>query len=152
MTSTRCFEFHSKHAYSSNKDGRCTSVGTWKFVKDIYQISSAPTGLALDVSGASRDNGAAVVQWPWTGGSNQKWVLEPAGEDYFYVRSLHSSKCLDVSEGAGHNGANVIQYTCRDTPNQQWRLSAAGTTTTLQVRHTGKVIDAPSGKKSVTLV
>lgn len=128
-----------------------TAVGSWKFVKDVYRIVSVPTGLAADVSGGSSGNGTAVIQWAWSGASNQKWVFEPAGDGYVYIRSLKSSKCLDVSEGAGHNGANVIQYTCQDGPNQQWRL-AIGAQTTVQVRHTGKLLDAPSRDGGTTLV
>jgi hypothetical protein len=128
-----------------------TPVGTWKFVKDVYRIVSVPTGLAVDVNGGSSGNGTAIIQWTWSGTSNQKWVFEPAGDGFVYIRSLKSSKCLDVSEGAGHNGANIIQYTCQSSPNQQWRL-AIGAQTTVQVRHTGKLLDAPSRDGGVTLV
>ncbi len=39
----------------------------------IYVIVSAMSHQALDVAGASMDNGAPLIQWPWHGGLNQIW-------------------------------------------------------------------------------
>jgi hypothetical protein len=46
---------------------------------DVLQITSARTGMALDVSGGSGAEGAHVVQWPWHGGPNQQWARVQVG-------------------------------------------------------------------------
>ncbi len=37
-------------------------------------ISSAQTGLCLDVNGAGTANGSAVIVWSCHGGTNQRWA------------------------------------------------------------------------------
>lgn len=39
----------------------------------LVQITSVGSGQAVDVAGASTAAGAALIQWPWNGGSNQQW-------------------------------------------------------------------------------
>jgi hypothetical protein len=52
----------------------------WKFVKvgNHYAIKSKVSGLALDVSDASTEKGASVIQWPLGKGdnANQIWFVQ----------------------------------------------------------------------------
>ncbi|PYC64849.1 hypothetical protein C7C45_29830, partial [Micromonospora arborensis] len=43
-----------------------------------YTIVSQASGLAADVYAASTSDGAQVVQWTATGGTNQQWQFVPA--------------------------------------------------------------------------
>ena len=38
-----------------------------------YNIVAQHSGLALDVAGVSKDDGALIIQWPINGGLNQQW-------------------------------------------------------------------------------
>nr|WP_223266264.1 RICIN domain-containing protein [Mucilaginibacter rubeus] len=40
-----------------------------------YKIVNLNSGKALDVYGASTDNGGLVKQFTYTGGNNQQWVV-----------------------------------------------------------------------------
>ncbi len=42
------------------------------------RITVSHSGKALDVAGASTDDGAGIVQWPWNGGPNQRLRRELA--------------------------------------------------------------------------
>ncbi|MCW3059096.1 MAG: hypothetical protein JWQ02_917, partial [Capsulimonas sp.] len=50
---------------------------------NTYKIVNAKSGLAADVSGASTSNGAAVDQWTYTAGSNQKWLFTNTGDGFY---------------------------------------------------------------------
>ncbi len=41
-----------------------------------YTLTNRSTGFVVDVNGASRDQGAAVIGWPANGGANQQWQLQ----------------------------------------------------------------------------
>lgn len=41
-----------------------------------YSITNKATGMVMDVSGANRNEDAAVIQWPASGASNQQWKLD----------------------------------------------------------------------------
>jgi len=43
-----------------------------KYGKGVL-IQNVLNGLILDIANEKRDNGAKVVQWEKTGGSNQQW-------------------------------------------------------------------------------
>jgi len=92
-----------------------------------YQILNAASGTALDVSGASTANGAALIIWPWggTNNNNQRWTVTPAGDGFFKLTAVHSGKVADVNGGSTADGAIVIQYTYGGGDNQQWSISIA---------------------------
>ena len=75
-------------------------------------LKHIPSGLCLDVEGASQANGAAVQVFSCTGGANQDFrfypVLTAAGSTVtnWHMVVKHSSKCV---EQAGATGPQVIQ-------------------------------------------
>jgi hypothetical protein len=91
----------------------------------LYAVISYATGNCLDVSGAGREAGANVQQYPCHGGPNQRWRLEPIGDGAYRIAAAHSGLCLDVDGADAEAGANVQQYPCRGGDNQAWRLIAA---------------------------
>ena len=44
---------------------------------EAYRIMSVNSCKVLDVSGASTDDGAQIIQYEWNGGDNQKWSFIP---------------------------------------------------------------------------
>ncbi len=83
-----------------------------------YTLTAVHSGLLADVSGASQASGARVVQWPATGGTNQRWTARDAGGGTFTLVAGHSGQCL--SSGTT-NGAPVVQSPCG---TQRWRFEA----------------------------
>ncbi len=93
--------------------------------KNAYIIKSKVTGLVLDVSGASKDDGANIQQWESNGTDAQRWVFEPANNGYCYIRCL-GGQYMDASGMVGGakptNGVNIQSWSYTGDTNQQFRL------------------------------
>lgn len=81
-------------------------------------------GKVLDVNGASSADGAAVIQWSWTGGTNQQWKLLPNTDGAYRLSNVRSGKVLN-SPGGSAEGAALDQRTDTDSDNQWWKLVPA---------------------------
>ena len=78
----------------------------------------------LDVYSGLVDDVTPTIQFPWHGGDNPRWTIEPACDGYLFVVARHSGKVLDVKRGSMDDGARVIQFTVHGGANQQWLLRA----------------------------
>ena len=79
--------------------------------------------LMLDVSGASTQAGAPVIDWYANGGANQSWSFVPSGGTHTYeIVNGNSGQCL-TSDGVP--GDQVYQFPCVSSPTQQWRTNLA---------------------------
>lgn len=111
------------------------------FVPGTHVLTFAHSGLVLDVGGRSTDNGAALVQWPLTGGENQLVRFEDAGNGFVYVVFEHSKKVLDHDANA-----DVLHQIEKmpGNPNQHWQLVVSvGNVVNLRSRVDRKVLDVP---------
>jgi hypothetical protein len=109
-------------------------AGTWTANSSVpsaanHVLTSASDGQAIDVNGASTADGAAIVQWPASGGTNQTWNLRRAYGNVFSLVSAKSGKCLDVSGGSTSPGGALIQWRCSGAANQLWAFDAVGSYT-----------------------
>ena len=66
---------------------------------DTFFIQAAHSGQYLDIADASPDAGAKVIQWPFTGGANQRFRLAAAADGYFRLRPAHAPG-MAVTESA----------------------------------------------------
>ncbi|WP_079051821.1 alpha-L-fucosidase [Streptomyces regalis] len=96
------------------------------FAADLgtFRLVNRKSGKVLDVSGASSADGAAVIQWPWTGGTNQQWQLLPNTDGSYRLSNVRSGKVLD-SPGGSAQGVALDQWTDTDSSNQWWKLVPA---------------------------
>ncbi|KQZ09818.1 lectin [Agromyces sp. Root1464] len=85
------------------------------------RLENVKSGKVMDVDGGSSSDGAAVIQWPWTGASNQKWQLVSGYDGSFRVRSVRSWKVLDVPASSTVDGELLDQWSDGFSPNQWWR-------------------------------
>jgi uncharacterized protein (DUF1800 family) len=107
-----------------------------------YQLVARHSGKCLDVSGASHDDLAPVIQWDCHTGENQQWSFESVAGGYYRITVRHSGKALDVSGASLDDAAPVIQYTPHGGENQQWSLEPLGDGYyRLVARHSGKALD-----------
>lgn len=106
------------------------------------RLASDPNQLA-NVEGASLANGARVIQYPWSGTANERWLVTVEDDGYYRFASLHSDKCLNVAGGGNADGTNVIQYTCGVTPaaNEEWRFVQTGIGYQIVARSSGKCLN-----------
>ncbi len=90
-----------------------------------YKITAKNSGLQLDVFGQGTSDGTAVIQWPFWGGANETWNVQPTADGYFTVSPESTNKCMDVSGVSVADGAEVWQWTCLGTDNQKWSFATA---------------------------
>ena len=91
--------------------------GTW------YVITSAHSGLALDIQNASTSTGAILTQWNRTDATNQQFRFVDSGGGYYRIQVRHSNQVLDVWEWNADDGATIAQYTDLNGTNQQWSVT-----------------------------
>ncbi|MHB8963176.1 MAG: RICIN domain-containing protein, partial [Saccharofermentanales bacterium] len=106
-----------------------------------YQILTKASAdkSGLDVSGASKDENAAVVQYTYSGNSNQCWIFEPiakvtttsnwdapADGSVYYIRSRLTGKYVDIYNANTSDGTRAIQYSFSGSRNQQFKLVSGG--------------------------
>jgi hypothetical protein len=90
----------------------------------IYRITTS-SALAVDVSGASQDWGAPVIDWYVNGHSNQSWELVSVGNtpNEFQIVNENSGLCLAINAASTglYDGASIIQFKCLgNAPTEQW--------------------------------
>jgi hypothetical protein len=89
--------------------------------QDVFTFVNTKDNRCLDVNGASKDNGAQVLQWDCHGGPNQQWRLQRDGDGFRFV-SLNSGRCIGVDSGSPAPGAAARQWDCDNSANQRWQL------------------------------
>ncbi|MGY1496853.1 alpha-L-fucosidase [Streptomyces sp. QTS52] len=96
------------------------------FTADLgtFKLVNRKSGKVMDVSGASSADGAAIIQWPSTGGTNQQWKLLPNSDGSYRLSNVRSGKVLD-SPGSSAQGAQLDQWADTGTGNQWWNLVPA---------------------------
>ncbi|HEV2645162.1 MAG TPA: RICIN domain-containing protein [Acidobacteriaceae bacterium] len=87
-----------------------------------YELQNVNSGLALDVSGGSTSNGAAVVQNTYTGASSQLWTLVATSGGYYQIKNVNSGLVLNVKGHSTLAKALIQQYGAQGpTPgNDRW--------------------------------
>lgn len=113
-----------------------------------YKLVNRASGKALDVNNSSTADGADVIQWGYSGGNNQKWVLTDTGNGYKIINA-NSGKALDVYKSSLDDGADVIQWTDKGQSNQKWNLVDLGNGYYQVVNvNSGKLLDVENGSIS----
>ncbi|WP_214323494.1 ThuA domain-containing protein [Nonomuraea sediminis] len=97
---------------------------------DVYQVTSAASGLCLDVKYVSQDDGAAVIQWTCVNAPNQQWRFTASNTD-------HTPPVTTVSgvTPGWHTGPVEVSLSATDDANQvavtEYRLDGGAWTTYL---------------------
>lgn len=91
----------------------------------VYELVGAGSGKALDVSGASRADGANVQVWTRNDTGAQKWRLSASGSGW-QLLNCRSKKALDVDNAGSADGTNVQQWSSYGNAAQTWSVEYAG--------------------------
>ncbi|WP_103352213.1 glycoside hydrolase N-terminal domain-containing protein [Amycolatopsis sp. CA-128772] len=89
-----------------------------------YRLVAQHSGKAADISGGSASAGAALIQWPVTGGPNQRFDFLASDGGFHRIRSRGSGLVLQVSGTA--TGADITQQPDTGATTQQWRVTDLG--------------------------
>ncbi|MGR4880365.1 RICIN domain-containing protein [Streptomyces sp. LARHCF249] len=88
-----------------------------------YVLVNRGSGKALDVSGGSTAEGAALSQWVRHDGANQQFRFVDSGGGYYRLKAQHSGKVLDVYSYSTADHADIVQWSDAGGANQQFRLA-----------------------------
>jgi hypothetical protein len=110
---------------------------TLRLASDAKQVAN--------VRGAGTEDGVPIIQYPWSGTTNERWEADSALGGYYRFKSVSSGKCLNVSGGGNANGAQVIQYTCGSADNELWKFVPVGTGYQMVVKSSGKCLNVAGG-------
>ncbi len=111
-----------------------------------YVLVNRNSGKALDVSGVSTADGAAVHQWSRHDGANQQWQFVDSGDGYYRLKSKNSGKVLDIGNWSTADGTRVQQWTDLDGTNQQFRLADSDSGYVRLInRNSGKAVEVSGG-------
>ncbi|HEX3394783.1 MAG TPA: RICIN domain-containing protein [Acidimicrobiales bacterium] len=106
-----------------------------------FDLLAGHSGKALDVAGASSDDGAPVIQWSRNHGLNQRWAPLAFGNAWVFV-NLNSGKVLDLAGSSTENGAALVQQHWSGATSQVWVLAPFGPDFQVFVNYaSGKVMD-----------
>ncbi len=105
-------------------------------------VVAVHSGQVLDVAEISHEPGAPVIQWPWNGGPNQRWIFDALDDGMYRIVVAHSGQVLDVANISYEPGAPVIQWPWNGGPNQRWRVEdVPGQGSRIVAVHSGQVLD-----------
>ncbi len=92
----------------------------------IYIISTKLNNdYVLDISEASKENGANVQLWKNSNVEQQKFKVTYEKDGYYCITNMNSKKVLDVDNGSGKSGTNVKQYQTNNSTAQKWEIRKA---------------------------
>jgi pectate lyase len=94
----------------------------------VYTLASGASGKCLDVTGASPDNGALLVQVACnTVAKDQQWTAVDRSAGRFNLANVNSGRCIDVPSSSTTSGTQLQQYGCGDGTkvNQLWTFTAS---------------------------
>jgi regulation of enolase protein 1 (concanavalin A-like superfamily) len=111
-----------------------------------YRILNRKSNKALEVKNGATANGSITDQWPYTGGSNQKWTLAYQSNGDYQLTGVGSGKALEVAGSSTADGAAVDIYTWSGANNQKWTITPTGDGYfRLKPEHSGKAADVNGG-------
>jgi len=110
------------------------------------RLAADPNQLA-NVQGASLADGAPVIQYPWSGTANERWLATVEDDGYYRFANLGSNKCLNVAGGGTNDGVAVIQYTCstNGAANERWKFVQTGIGYQIVAKSSGKCLNVAGG-------
>lgn len=115
----------------------------------VYELVGAGSGKALDVSGASRADGARAQIWARNATMAQMFRVALGSDGFYSVRAVHSGKALDADLGNVVPGAHVNQWSDCGSANQRWRIDvAADGSWTLVNAASGLALDVCGGSSA----
>jgi len=116
----------------------------------IYQLQNKASGMALNVSGGSTANGAAVIQWPYGSGSaNAQWRFISTDSGYYQINNVNSGLDAVVQSASTSAGAKIIQWSFGTSGDDQWlpQQNSDGTYTLVN-RESGLALEDPGSSTS----
>jgi hypothetical protein len=92
----------------------------------FFMIVNKNSGKAMDLISGNTANEAAIRQYDYSAGPNQRWALTPTDDGHFKIFNWAAGKCASVANNSSGNGAVIWSYEYGDAASQKWDLVDAG--------------------------
>jgi hypothetical protein len=102
------------------------------------------SNMVLDVAGASRADGAPVIQWYRNGGANQRFNIVPDANGWEHIQSVSSGKCLATN---GQPGNGITQWPCSNSTQEDWVAPPANFAGYFQNPESGMFFNIPDARR-----
>lgn len=91
--------------------------------KGVYSIcTSVNKRQGMDVADWSKDNGAQVQLYEYSGHRNQQFIVVEKGDGYYQFVSRLSGKVIEIPNSSKDNGEWIKLYDNNGTNTQQWKF------------------------------
>lgn len=111
-----------------------------------YSLQNRNSNKYMDVAGGSAADGAVILQWKGTGGTNQQFTLTDVGDGAYRIINTGTGKAVDVAGGNINNAAKVLQWPYSGVLNQRFILVATDNGYyKLKAAHSGRLIEIVGG-------
>ncbi|MDR6196911.1 RICIN domain-containing protein [Siphonobacter sp. SORGH_AS_0500] len=87
-----------------------------------FYLVSRKSGKMIDVEGFQTSNGANIIQYGGTGGTNQRWTLQSLAGGYYSIIGVQSNKALQISQASVDDGGDVTIGDYTGANHQQWQF------------------------------
>ncbi len=134
--------------YASNSSiaQQWSFTATELFTPGTYTVVSAVNpNYALDVSGASKANGAPITLYSKNGTNAQKFRISKNTDGTYTFTNINSGKVIDIPGASKANGKAIQQYASNGTAAQHWKISM-GSRGFVLTSPLGKVLDVSGAK------
>jgi hypothetical protein len=91
-----------------------------------YYTLKTPAGNALDITGGSNAQGAALLLWKAHDGNNQKFLFTAINGGKNRIQGAQHRLSIDISGAAAGEGAAAIMWPVHGAANQQFYLVPSG--------------------------
>ena len=114
-----------------------------RLIPDVaYKITNLNSRKVVQIKNNSRDNGAEICQWDFTGADNQLWKVAETGDGLYYIKSVSTGKNLEVYGFSQDNGGRLTQWDNTSAKNQQWDITRVEDGSfVITNKNSGKVMD-----------
>jgi hypothetical protein len=116
----------------------------------IYEIENVSSGLALNVSGASTSVGAEIIQYSYSGSTNELWALAPttntstSSTGYYQIVNVNSGLDVVVNGELSTDGGLIVQNSLGTGQNDLWKPTEnSDGSYTFTNLHSGLVLEDP---------
>ena len=111
-----------------------------------YQIQIVTSGHVLDLR---LEDKRSLQQWSGSGGRNQQWDIESAGNGYYYIRSAENGQVLSVDNRA-RDGVTVFTSPLdKSKDSQKWQFKYADNGQHYLLSKKGVALELPGGVKDL---
>jgi uncharacterized repeat protein (TIGR03803 family) len=91
-----------------------------------YWIANTNSQLYVGVAGASKEEGADLIQWDYDNSTDQEWTVTMVGNGVFQIKDVNSKLLVGVASASKEEGASVVQWKADGSPDQEWQFFPSG--------------------------